>query len=414
MKKNNYFKVSLVFAIIFIATSCSKNADKNFTQTNSNPKTVTEEMMSESGANPDEQSISVESAAAANNTESAVGNSNGHYLYTESNEAGNNRILVYKIKYNGSLNYEGATASGGMGTGAILGSSQGALVLDKEHEWLYAVNAGSNSVSSFKVNNDGSVTLADTENSGGMQPFSVSVSGNLLYVLNHGSDNIQGFRITGNGKLHPIQNSNQPLSSKAVDAPEISFTPNGDFIIVTEKTTNVIGTFKVKNNGSINAGLFTTSVGATPFGFAFSRNQFMIVSNAEGGTANAGSATSYTIESNGKLNDINGAIKDFGTAPCWFAVTKYGRFAYTTNTATNNISSYYVAPWGGIYLVQKEAATTDTQPLDIVVATNNYFVYELNGTAHSIGGYHRTFFGGLQFMGSTPNLPTGSSGLATY
>ena len=34
-------------------------------------------------------------------------------------------------------------------------------------------------------------------------------------------------------------------------APQISFTPNGNFLMVTEKATNKISSFKVKNDGSV-------------------------------------------------------------------------------------------------------------------------------------------------------------------
>lgn len=413
MKKYNFLKTSMAIAIMFIVGACNKNADKNIMQTDDHPKAVSEAMMSENGANPDEQSITTEGAAASGSIESSNSFGNGHYVYTESNEVANNRILVYKISWNGSLHYEGATTSGGAGTGAGLGS-QAALVLDKNHNWLFAVNAGSNSVSSFKVNNDGSLTLAHTESSWGTGPNSVSVYGNMLYVLNHGSDNIHGFWIGSGGTLTSIPGSNQSLSATSVDAPQISFTPNGDWIVVTEKATNIISTFRVKNNGSVNPGIFTPSVGQTPFGFDFSRNRFMIVSNAVGGAAGAGSATSYITGSNGVPKDINGAVPDLQAAPCWFATTKFGRFAYTTNTATNNISSYYVAPWGGLYLVQSEAAKTDMGPLDIAVAANNYYVYELNSKSNTIGGYHRKFFGGLEFINSASGLPAAATGLATY
>ncbi len=394
------------------AGACSKNGDKNITQ-QEHPKAITEEMMVENGANPDEASVKENSSIASSALDSRISESSGHYLYTESNASERNHILIYKIRNNGSLEGAGTTASGGKGTGAGLGS-QGALVLDKNHDWLFAVNAGSNSVSSFKVNSDGSLTLTSTENTDGITPVSVTVHGNLLYVLNRGSDNIHGFRIAGNGKLLSIKESTKALSSTAVDAPQISFSPNGDWVIVTEKATNIIGTFKVKSNGSVNDGIFTASVGPTPFGFDFSRGRYMIVSNAAGGAAGAGSATSYSIGNNGVPDDVNGAIANHQAAPCWFAVTKFGRFAYTTNTATNNISSYYVAPWGGLYLVQGEAAKTDNGPLDIVVAANNYFVYELNGKAATIGGYHRKFLGGLEFMGSQTGLPVATTGLATY
>ncbi len=363
----------MAFATLFALGSCNKNGDKSITQPGQ-PKVVMEEMMSENGNNPDEASISEFSATSNSELDNPVraGRNRGHYLCTESNASGTNEILVYEIKNNGSLQAKGTIASGGAGSGAGLGS-QGALVLDKNHEWLFAVNAGSNSVSSFKVHNDGSLTLAHTENTRGTTPVSVTVHGNFLYVLNRGSDNIHGFRIDGDCKFTHIEGSTQPLSATAVDAPQISFSPNGDFVIVTEKATNIIGTFRIKNNGSASSGNFTPSVGPTPFGFDFSRGRFMIVSNAAGGAAGASSATSYTIGNNGIPDDVNGAVPNFEAAPCWFAVAKYGRFAYTTNTATNNISSYYIAPWGGLYLVQKEAATTDNGPVDIVVGRKQLF-----------------------------------------
>ncbi len=412
MKKISFLKVSMAIAIMLTASACSKNGDKNITQPE-HPQVITEEMMSENGANPDEASVKENSGTASSELNGRVSGSTGHYLYAESNASDVNSILAYEIKNDGSLYTMGATASGGAGTGAGLGS-QGALVLDKNHDWLFAVNAGSNTVSSFKVNWDGSLTLAHTESTYGTTPVSVSVHGNLLYVLNRGSDNIHGFWVGTDGKLSHIPESTRPLSSTAVDAPQISFSPNGDWIIVTEKATNIIGTFKVKNNGSVSGGVFTASVGPTPFGFDFSRGRFMIVSNAAGGAAGAGSATSYRIGANGAPDDLNGAVPDNQAAPCWFATTKYGRFAYTTNTASNSVSSYYVAPWGGLYLVESVAASTDNGPLDIVVAANNYFVYELNGKAATIGGYHRKFLGGLELIGNTSGLPKGTTGLATY
>ena len=128
-------------------------------------KGETEAMCQEKEAKPDGQSITTESGAAAcSNTESSNSFGYGHYVYTESNEAENNRILVYKIGWNGSLHYEGATASGGAGTGAGLGS-QVELLLPNNHNWLFSVNAGSHSVSSFKVHNDDSRTLAHHERS---------------------------------------------------------------------------------------------------------------------------------------------------------------------------------------------------------------------------------------------------------
>ncbi len=413
MKKINCLKMTIVIVTIFTIVSCNKSADKSIIQPEQQ-KIITDEMMSEKGANPDEVAInSGNTNLSTASSERKDRDSKSHFVYTESNEAGHNQILAYEIHWDGSLHLEGTTASGGAGMGMGLGS-QGALVLDKEHEWLFAVNAGSNSVSSFKVHRDGSLTLAHTENSGGTIPNSVSVSGNLLYVLNFGSDNIHGFTIGEGGKLTSIKGSAQSLSGKGTVAPQISFTPNGDWLFVTEKATNNISAFKVKNNGSVWPAIITHSIGQTPFGFDFARDRFMVVSNAAGGAAGAGSATSYYTGNNGMPHPINGAVPDFQGAPCWVAVTQYGRFAFITNTGSNSISSYYVAPWGGLYLIHRAAASTGNAPIDIVIAKNNYYVYAINSKSNTIGEYHRTFLGGLEYIGAVSGLPAPATGLATY
>ncbi|MBC7934477.1 MAG: beta-propeller fold lactonase family protein [Rhizobacter sp.] len=402
--KKQLLKTAIGAAIVFSISSCQKNAGENISTGDS--AVLSEKMMSENGANPDEASVATTGDA------DVLSRGNKHFIYTESNGSNGNRILKFEIKNNGSLEADGSVASGGNGTGAGLGS-QGALVLDKNEDWLYAVNAGSNSVSSFKVNNNGSLSLQHTVASGGTTPVSVAVHGNLMYVLNRGSDNIQGFTVNNNGAMTAIAGSSKPLSSTMVDAPQISFTPDGDWVVVTEKATNKISTFKVKNNGSIQNGIFTNSVGATPFGFAFGRGNHMIVSNAVGGAAGQGSATSYITGNNGVPHAINGAKANYQSAPCWVAVTKYGRYAFITNTASNNVSSYYVAPWGALYLVDGNAANSGMGPLDIVVAENNFYVYTLNGGSHSISIYNRTLFGGLHSLGSESGLPAGTTGLAT-
>lgn len=415
MKKINFIRKSVLAILVVVAVSCDKAADNALIESiePDRPVAVTEDMMMENGDNPDELAIT-ENAALAEVQGASTSSSrlSGHVLYTESNGDDKNEILMYTIGHNGKLKLNTKTASGGKGTGMGLGS-QGALVLDKEHRYLFAVNAGSNSISSFRVGTDGGLTLADTKKSYGGTPVSVTVHNNLLYVLNRGTDNIAGFKVSANGMLTYIEGSKQMLSGTAVDAPQISITPDCRYVLVTEKATDKIGSFKIKTGGSVEAGVFSNAVGKTPFGFEFSRGRFMIVSNAAGGAPMASTVTSYQIN-NGIPQDINGAVASNQAAACWVAVAKYGRYAFVTNTADNTISSYYIAPWGGLYLIDGAAAKSDMGPVDIVVAGNNFFVYVLNGKSGTIGGYYRKFFGGLRLFDTTTNIPLSATGLATY
>ena len=65
-------------------------------------------------------------------------------LYTETNSASGNQVQVYESTPDGIPTLVAEVATGGLGSGAGLGS-QGALALSSDHGFLFAVNAGSTS-----------------------------------------------------------------------------------------------------------------------------------------------------------------------------------------------------------------------------------------------------------------------------
>lgn len=164
------------------------------------------------------------------------------FVYTMSNDTARNSILVYMQDAKGKLSYAATVNSGGKGLGRGLGS-QGPLIIDKSKMMLFAVNAGDNSISSFKISSNGSLTLLHTINSGGITPVSLAVNRSLLYVVNNGG-NISGFRIGANGELTGIPGSAQPLSRGDAGPGEILFQPDGSHVVVSEKNTHRICTIK--------------------------------------------------------------------------------------------------------------------------------------------------------------------------
>src|SRR4051794_14131223 len=113
----------------------------------------------------------------------------GH-VYTESNSASGNSLLVFDRAGDGNLTPAGSVSTGGTGTGAGLGS-QGAVT--RSGKLLFAVNASSNDLSVFRLHR-GTPRLLDRAPSGGTDPISVAVSGRLVYVLNNGGGgNVSGF-----------------------------------------------------------------------------------------------------------------------------------------------------------------------------------------------------------------------------
>src|SRR5207302_8891655 len=103
-------------------------------------------------------------------------------VYTRTTPPAGNAVAVFGRAADGTLAPQGQFPTGGAGTGAGLGS-QGAVVLSNDNRQLFAVNAGSNSISLFTVRPNG-LELDATVRSGGTQPISPTGHGSPLYRLN--------------------------------------------------------------------------------------------------------------------------------------------------------------------------------------------------------------------------------------
>ena len=197
-------------------------------------------------------------------------------MFTETN-ASANAVQAYAQAADGTLTPGASYLTGGAGSGAAGLGSEGALALDRG--WLLAVNAGSNDVSAFRVRGS-QLVLVNRVPSGGTTPNSVTLDHGIAYVLNSGgTGNITGFRLGRHG-LVPIPGATQPLSSATAGAVQVSFTPRGDQLVVSEKGANVIDTYPVDRWGRAGAGTAHASAGAAPFGFAFGKHDSLLVTEA--------------------------------------------------------------------------------------------------------------------------------------
>jgi 6-phosphogluconolactonase (cycloisomerase 2 family) len=335
-------------------------------------------------------------------------------VYTITNAASGNEVLVYDRSANGSLSFQGSYSTGGLGSGAGLGS-QGAVILSHNNHWLFAVNAGSNQISSFAVK-ENSLELVDVVDSGGVQPISLTNHKDWLYVLNAGgSGNINGFAVGQDGSLSPLAGSTQPVSNGGAGAApglaQVSFSSDGSTLVVTEKTTNLIDTYAVENGLAIGP-ITHPSSGATPFGFAFDRHGHAIVSEAFGGAPGLSAVSSYEINRDG-FNVISPSVGTTQTAACWIAISKNGKFAYTTNTGSGSISSYRIAEDGSLTLLNPTAGLTGagSSPVDMAFSNNGRTLYVLAAAAHTISIFQMSADGGLVSQGDV-SVPTGVVGLA--
>jgi 6-phosphogluconolactonase len=331
-------------------------------------------------------------------------------VYTLTNSPSGNAVRVFDRAGDGSLTRVGDFAAGGTGTGGGLGN-QGALVLDGKR--LFAVNPGSDSVSAFEVSKSG-LELVDTVASGGDQPISVTVDDGLLYVLNSGgAGNISGFTVSRGGELSPLAGSTRPLSGSGVGPAQVSFDPDGELLVVTEKNTNLIDTYEIGVDGRSVGPATHPSSGTTPFGFAFDKRDHLIVSEASGGAPDASAVSSYDVDDS-SVDPITRSAPTTETAACWIVVTKNGRFTYTTNTGSASISGYRVGRGGELSLLDADGRTgvTGPGPIDMALSRNSRLLYSLNSGDNTISAFRVGGDGSLSPIGQVGGLPAGATGLA--
>jgi 6-phosphogluconolactonase (cycloisomerase 2 family) len=341
---------------------------------------------------------------------SAAANTSNGAVYMLTNAASGNEVLTYGRSADGSLSFQGAFATGGLGSGAGLGS-QSSVVLTKNNQWLYVVNAGSNQISAFAVNTNG-LELVDVVDSEGVRPISLTIYKDWLYVLNAGgSGNISGFSIGQDGSLSSLAGSSQPVSNGGVGAApglaQIAFSSDGSTLVVTEKTTNLLDSYVVID-GLAGTPTLNASSGPVPFGFAFDRQGHAIVSEA------SGAVSSYQIDGRG-FSTISPSVVNTQIAACWIAISKNGNFAYTTNAGSGTISSYVIGEDGSLTLLNVVAGSTGTgsSPVDMAFSINSRYLYALGNASHALTIFRWGSDGSLATIGSV-NVPVGVVGLAAH
>jgi 6-phosphogluconolactonase len=338
-------------------------------------------------------------------------------VYVMTNQPSGNSVGILHRDAGGHLTFVGTVATGGKGagTGADPLGSQDALTISHDNRVLFAVNAGGDSLSAFAISGD-HLKLLDTAASGGTMPVSVTSKGELVYVLNAGGiPNISGFIIEPEiNQLVPLPGSTQNLPGGAGAGPaQVSFSPDGDFLVVTEKNTNLIDTFPVKH-GIAQPGVSFASNGTTPFGFSFGHDNIVIISDAAGGPGGTSALSSYEVESNGTLEVVTPALGDTQLAACWVVVPRNRRFAYAANAGSGTISSYRVMDDGSLALLNATAASTgsESSPTDMALSHNSRFLYVREGGNGAVEGFHIHNDGSLTPITNVSGVPSGAQGIA--
>jgi DNA-binding beta-propeller fold protein YncE len=255
-------------------------------------------------------------------------------------------------------------------------ASQGSLSYDRRHGLLYAVNAGSNTVSVFAARGD-RLFLRQVIGSGGTFPVSVAVHGDLVYVVNaENGGSVQGYRVIF-GRLFPVPGSNRALGLDPSATPQftntpgqVAFSPDGSQLIVTTKDNgNDIDVFGVRFGGGLSASpVVNSEPGTVPFGITFDRHGDLVI--AEAGT---NALATFALSPAGTVTLLD-QVGNGQAATCWVAPAGDALFASNAGSAT---VSGYSASGGSLALLGE--TSTDAGTVDASASPGGRFLYVQTG-----------------------------------
>jgi 6-phosphogluconolactonase len=351
-------------------------------------------------------------SASAGTTSPVVG-----YTYINDNTASANTIAGFERHADGSLTpIPGSPfAAGGAGLGSGL-ASQGAIQVTGDGRYLLAVDAGSNQISVLRITTNGvPVLVGQPVSSGGIQPVSVAVSGSgLVYVANSGAggSGYSAFRLHHDGRLTPIWGSTVAVPDGS-GLGDVFFNPTGDRLVGTLTGSSEIDSFVVLPSGRLFAAPGSPYIGQGlgQLGSEFSPTNpsQLFVSNAHNG-AGLGTVSAYHDGFLGQLSSIGSSpYADGQTAPCWVEISHDGRYLFTVNTGSGNISSYAINPDGSLALIGSFPITDGGADIDARLSPDGKYLL-VDGAGHNFVSVFAVSGGNLTELPSSPTpLPAGAS-----
>jgi len=342
-------------------------------------------------------------AAAPAAGESSWGRGADHVVFAQTDNPSGNQVVAYDRAANGTLTWSHTYSTGGLGgvlTGSVVDhlASQGSLTYDQSNNLLYAVNAGSNTVSVFSVRGD-QLALRQVVSSGGAFPVSVALHGNLVYVVNaEDGGSVQGF-FDAFGHLVPLPGSNRTLGLDAAATPQftntpgqVAFSPNGSQLIVTTKANgDDIDVFSVDHFGYLSiTPVVNAEPGAVPFGVTFDQAGHLVV--AESSSTTPGVAT-FTLNHNGTVTQLD-LVPTGQVATCWVAPAD-GYF-YASNAGSGSVSGYQQDGAGQLSLL----GATSTEGGTVDASATGQFLYVQTGANGIVDEFHVNGNGTLSAIGS--------------
>jgi 6-phosphogluconolactonase (cycloisomerase 2 family) len=333
------------------------------------------------------------------------GDAGGHHaVFVQTDNRAGNQVVAYRRGEDGQLTQEAVYDTGGLG-GALIGSvadhlaSQGSLTYDPEHALLYAVNAGSDTVTVFAVNGD-RLTRRQVVPSGGPFPVSVAVRGDTVFVLNAlDGGSVQGYTVH-DGRLDMRSDWHRDLGLDPHAVPQftntpgqVGFTGDGTRLVVTTKANgNAVDVFDLAPDGTpATAPTVTTLPGAVPFAFVPDGPHGLFLTEA-----GANALAAVQIHRDGTAREK--AVAATGqVAACW--ITRIGDLLYVSNAGSASLTGFRATDHGRT-LTNLGNTSTDPGTTDTAATHDGRYLYAQTGVNGIVDEFAVQHDGSLTPVGS--------------
>ncbi len=349
------------------------------------------------------------------------GGGGDHAVFVQTDNVAGNQIVAYHRDHDGTLILANTYATGGLG-GVLNGSavdhlgSQGSLASDPAHGLLYAVNAGSNTVSVFSVYGDQLVLRQVVEL--GRQLPGQHRRPRRSRLRAQRRERWKRVGVLGwSDRLHPIWGSTRSLgltiptdATQFTHTPgQVAFSPDGSQLIVTTKA-NVIGNdidvFGVGSDGRLSASpVVNSEPGTVPFAATFDQAGHLVI-----GEAGPSAVVTFRLHRDGTVTQLD-SLANGQPGLCW--VTPAGQFFFTGNTSSNSTSGYQSSANGQLTLLGY--TPTDPGTVDASATANGRFLYVQTGGNGIVDEFQVNADGSLTEIGSvTVAGAVGGEGIVAF